>query len=114
MRVQFGRPIAAFGMVQSMLADMATELYAAKMMLYHTIWKLEQGNNVTKEAAMLKLYSSEMANRAADLALQIHGGFGYMRGSFVERAFRDLRFLKIVEGTSQIQKRIIARQLLKD
>jgi acyl-CoA dehydrogenase len=114
MRVQFGRPIAAFGMVQSMLADMATELYAAKMMLYHTIWKLEQGENVTKEAAMLKLYSSEMANRAADLALQIHGGFGYMRGSFVERAFRDLRFLKIVEGTSQIQKLIIARQLLKD
>jgi acyl-CoA dehydrogenase len=113
LRIQFGKPIAKFGMVQSMLADMATEVYAAKMMLYHTIWKLDQGEKVTKEAAMLKLYSSEMANRVADLALQIHGGFGYMRGSFVERAFRDLRCMKLVEGTSQIQKLIIARQLLK-
>jgi len=113
LRVQFGKPIAEFGVVQSMLADMATELYAAKMMLYHTIWKLERGEKVTKEAAMLKLYSSEMANRVVDLALQVHGGFGYMRGSFVERAYRDLRCMKIVEGTSQIQKLIIARQLLK-
>ena len=113
-RVQFGKPIADSGMVQSMLADMATELYAARMMLYDTIWKLEQGQKVTKEAAMLKLYCSEMANRTADLALQIHGGFGYMRGSFVERAYRDLRCLKLVEGTSEIQRLIIARQLLKE
>jgi acyl-CoA dehydrogenase len=112
-RLQFGKPIAEFGAVQVMLADMATEIYAAKTMLYHTVWKLEQGEKVTKEASMVKLYSSEMANRVADMAVQIHGGYGYMRGSFVERAYRDLRCLKLVEGTSQIQQIIITKELMK-
>ena len=112
-RVQFGKPICEFQGVQFLLADMATELYSAKMMLYDTIWRLERGMEITKEASMLKLYSSEMVNRVADKAIQIQGGYGYMRDNFVERAYRDVRFLKIVEGTSEIQRVIIARELLK-
>jgi acyl-CoA dehydrogenase len=112
-RVQFGKPICEFEGIQLLLADMATELYAARMMLYDTIWRLERGMEIIKEAAMLKLYSSEMVNRVADKAVQIQGGYGYMRDNFVERAYRDVRFLKIVEGTSEIQRVIIARELLK-
>lgn len=112
-RKQFGKPICEFEGIQFFLADMATELYAAKMILYNTIWKLERGMEITKEASMLKLYSSEMVNRVADKALQIQGGYGYMRDNFVERAYRDVRMLKIVEGTSEIQRLIIAKELLK-
>lgn len=112
-RRQFGKPICEFEGIQFFLADMATELYAAKMILYNTIWKLERGMEITKEASMLKLYSSEMVNRVADKALQIQGGYGYMRDNFVERAYRDVRMLKIVEGTSEIQRLIIAKELLK-
>jgi acyl-CoA dehydrogenase len=111
-RIQFGKPICKFEAVQLMIADMATEIYASKLMLYDTIWKLEEGQQVTKEAAMLKLSASEMVNRVADRALQIQGGYGYMKDNFIERAYRDVRVLKIMEGTSDIQRLIIAKKVL--
>ena len=111
-RLQFGKPICEFEAIQLSLANMATEIYASKLMLYDTIWKLEEGQEVTKEAAMLKLYASEMVNRVADRALQIQGGYGYMKDNFVERAYRDVRVLKIVEGTSDIQRLVIAKRIL--
>jgi len=112
-REQFGKPICKFQATQIKLADMATELHAATVMLYHTMWMIEQGKDVTKEASMLKLYTSEMVNRVADMALQIHGGYGWIRENFIERAYRDVRVLRIVEGTSEIQRTIIARELLR-
>jgi acyl-CoA dehydrogenase len=113
LREQFGKPIGTFQAIQSMLADMATELCAARLMLYKTIWEIEQGKDVMMQASMVKLFSSEMVNRVADMAVQIHGGFGYTRENFIERAYRDVRFLRIVEGTSEIQRLIIARGLLR-
>jgi len=111
---QLGKAISELGAIQSMLAEMATEIYATKMMLYHTIWKIERGEIATKEASMLKLYSSEMVNRLANMAIRIYANFGSFFDSHVDRIFRDVRCLKIVEGTSEIQKLIIARQLLKN
>lgn len=114
-RVQFGKPIAHFQAIQSMLADMATQIYAARQMVYHAAWKRDTtGSAVVKEAAMVKLYGSEMANRVADMAVQIHGGMGYMKDYPVERFYRDLRLTRIYEGTSEIQRLVIARELLKD
>lgn len=113
-RVQFGRPIAHAQQVQAMLAEMASEIYAARMATYHAAWSLDQGQKVTKEAAMVKLFATEMACRVADKALQIHGGAGYMKEYPIERFYRDLRLFRIVEGTSEIQKLVIARELTKD
>lgn len=114
-RVQFGRPIAQFQAIQFMLAEMATNIYAGRNMLYHAAWLRDQGGRpVVKEASMVKLFCTEMANRAADRALQIHGGMGYMKDFPIERFFRDLRLTTIYEGTSEIQKVVIARELLKD
>ncbi len=112
-RVQFGKPIAHQQAIQWMLADMATEIHAARLMTYHAAWKLDQGQRVSREAAMVKLFASEMANRVADMAVQIHGGIGYMKEHFIERAYRDTRILRIYEGTSEIQRLVIARDLLK-
>ncbi len=110
--VQFGKPIAQFQAVQSMLADMATEIYAARQMLYHAAWLRDTtGSAVVKEAAMVKLFCSEMANRVADMAVQIHGGMGYMKDYPVERFYRDLTLTRIYEGTSEIQRMVIAREL---
>jgi acyl-CoA dehydrogenase len=111
---QLDKAISELGAIQSMLAEMATEIYATKMMLYHTIWKIERGEIATKEASMLKFYSSEMVNRLANMAVRIYGYFGYFFDRHIDRLFRDVRCLKIVEGTSEIQKLIIARQLLKN
>ena len=112
-RVQFGKPIGRFQGVQFMLADMATEIYAARQMLHHAAaLRDERGAAVTREASMAKLFCTEMAGRAADMAVQIHGGLGYMKGHPVERFFRDLRLTRIYEGTSEIQRLIIARDLL--
>ena len=113
-RVQFGKPIAQFQSVQNMLADMATEIYAARQMLYHAAWLRDQGEAVIKEASMVKLFCTEMACRVADRAVQIFGGMGYMKDFPVERFYRDLRLYRIYEGTSEIQRMVIARELTKD
>jgi acyl-CoA dehydrogenase len=112
-RQQFGKAIGENQAIQWMLADMETEIHAARLMTYHAAWKLDQGLRASHEAAMVKVYASEMANRVADKALQIHGGSGYMHDSPVERAYRDVRILKIYEGTSEVQRMIIAQDLLR-
>ncbi|HKC89732.1 MAG TPA: acyl-CoA dehydrogenase family protein [Candidatus Limnocylindria bacterium] len=113
-RQQFGKPIAANQAIQWMLADSAVEIHAARLMVYDAAWKLDQGKRASIEAAMVKVYASEMANRVVDRVLQIHGGMGYMKDSPVERAYRDARILRIYEGTSEVQRMIIAEELLKD
>jgi len=113
-RVQFGKPIAEFQAIQIMLADIATQIYAGRQMLYHAAWLRDtQGGSVIKEASMVKLFCTEMANRVADMAVQIHGGMGYMKDYPVERFYRDLRLTRIYEGTSEIQRLVISRELLK-
>jgi len=111
-RQQFGQPICNFQAVQWMLADMATEIEAARLLVYRAAWLEDQGVCFTKEAAMAKLYASEAAERACFKALQIHGGYGYMREYEVERMYRDQRLCTIGEGTSEIQRLVIARQVL--
>jgi len=111
-RVQFGQPIAKFQAIQWMLVDMATEIEAARLMVYRAAWLKDQGVRFTKEAAMAKLYASEVAERVCFKAIQIHGGYGYMREYDVERMYRDQRLCTIGEGTSEIQRLVIARQIL--
>ncbi|HNR96641.1 MAG TPA: acyl-CoA dehydrogenase [Anaerolineae bacterium] len=111
-RVQFGQPIARFQAIQWMIADMATEIEAARWMIYRTAWLKDKGGRFTKEAAMAKLYASEAAERACFKAIQIHGGYGYMSEYDVERIYRDNRLTTIGEGTSEIQRLVIARQVL--
>jgi len=113
-RVQFGKPISEYQSIQIKLADMATELDAARLLVYRAAWKKDTGaDRVTIEAAMAKLYATEAAGRIIDAAVQIHGGTGVVRGSVVERLYREVRALRIYEGTSEIQKLIIAGQLLR-
>jgi butyryl-CoA dehydrogenase len=111
-RVQFGQPIAKFQAIRWMIADMATEVDAARMMVYRAAAMKDSGKAFTKEAAMAKLYASEVSERAAFKALQIHGGYGYSREYPVERIYRDQRLCTIGEGTSEIQRLVIARQVL--
>jgi butyryl-CoA dehydrogenase len=111
-RVQFGQPIAKFQAIQWMIADMATELDAARLMVYRAAARKDAGLRFTKEAAMAKLYASEAAERAAYKAVQVHGGYGYSREYPVERIYRDQRLCAIGEGTSEIQRLVIARQVL--
>lgn len=112
-RVQFGRPIAELEGLQFMLADMATEVEVAKTMLYRVAWMKEShSGKFTKEAAMIKLYASEMAHRVCHKALQVHGGYGYMKEYRIERLYRDQRITEIYEGTSEIQRCVISRSLL--
>ncbi len=111
-RVQFGQPIASFQAIQWMIADMATEIDAARLMVYRAAALKDAGRPFTKEAAMAKLYASEVAERAAFKAIQIHGGYGYSREYPVERIYRDQRLCTIGEGTSEIQRLVIARQVL--
>ncbi len=113
-RVQFGKPISKFQAIRWMLADMATEIYASKMMIYNAAWMKDNDMKVTKEAAMTKVFATEMVDRVADKAVQIHGGMGYMKECPVERFYRDVRLWKIVEGTSEIQRLVISRELLKE
>ena len=113
-RAQFGRPIAEFQSTQIKLADMATELDAARLLVYRAAWKKDAGaQRVTLESAMAKLYATEAAQRVIDQAVQIHGGTGVVRGSVVERLYREVRALRIYEGTSEIQRLVIAGQLLR-
>jgi butyryl-CoA dehydrogenase len=111
-RVQFGRPIGKFEAIQWMIADMATEIDAARMMIYRAAAMKDAGKPFTKEAAMAKLFASEVAERAAFKAIQIHGGYGYSREYAVERIYRDQRLCSIGEGTSEIQRLVIAREIL--
>ncbi len=112
-RVQFGQPIAKFQAIQWMIADMATEIDAAHLMVHRAAWLKEQGKRFTKEAAMAKLFATEMSERVCCKAIQIHGGYGYMREYEVERMYRDQRLCAIGEGTNEIQRLVIARQVLK-
>ncbi|PWH17800.1 MAG: acyl-CoA dehydrogenase [Anaerolineae bacterium] len=112
-RKAFGLPIAEQEAIQWMIADAATEIHAARMMVYYAAWLKDQGKRFTKEAAMAKLFASEMAERVCRNAIQIHGGYGYSREYPVERIYRDARLMTIGEGTSEIQRLVIARQLLK-
>lgn len=112
-RRQFGKPIASFQGVQFPLADMATEISAGMHMTYHAAWLAAQGKPYSKEAAMAKLFCSEMAMRATIKAIQIHGGYGYTKDYPVERMMRDAKIGEIGEGTSEIQRIVIARQLVR-
>ncbi len=112
-RRQFGQRIADFQAIQFMLADMAVELEAARLLTYRAAARQDAGLPFSKEASMAKLFASEAANRAATKAVQIHGGLGYMREGTVERYFRDAKVTEIYEGTSEIQRLIIARHLLE-
>jgi len=112
-RVQFGKPIAANQAIQWMIADSATELEAARGLVRMAAWRKDQGERVTRECSMAKLYCTEMACRVADRAVQVFGGMGYMRGNIAERYYRDLRVYRLYEGTSEIQRLVIARQVLK-
>ncbi len=113
-RIQFGKPISANQAIQWMLADMAISIYAGRQMVYHTAWCRDQKQRVTQQAAMVKVYCTEMVNRVADSGLQIHGGMGYMKESPIERIYRDMRLFRIFEGTSEVQRMVICRELLKD
>ncbi|MBI5418562.1 MAG: acyl-CoA dehydrogenase family protein [Deltaproteobacteria bacterium] len=110
-RVTFGEPIINRQAIQWMLVNMAIDAYAVRNAVYHAAWKLDRGERVTKEAAMVKVLATETACRAADSAVQIHGGMGYMKGMAVERFYRDLRLLRIYEGTSEILRMIVAREM---
>lgn len=112
-RIQFGKPIAVNQAIQWMLADSAVEIHAARLMVYDAAVKMDSGVRASTEAAMAKVYASEMAGRVVDRVLQIFGGMGYMKGSPVERAYRDARVLRIYEGTSEVQRMIVAERLLK-
>jgi butyryl-CoA dehydrogenase len=114
-RNQFGKPLAEFEVLQFMLADMAVDVEVAKTMLYRAAWMKDSGaKRFTKEAAMAKLFASEMAHRVCHKALQIHGGYGFIKDYKVERLYRDQRITEIYEGTSEIQRLVIARALLSD
>jgi alkylation response protein AidB-like acyl-CoA dehydrogenase len=110
-RVQFNKPIAQFEAIQWMVAEMATEIEAARLMVYRAAWLKEQGARFSKEAAMAKLFSTEVSERACYKAIQIHGGYGYVRDYAVERMYRDQRLCAIGEGTNEIQRLVIARHI---
>jgi len=112
-RMAFGHPIAQFQAIQFMLADMATEIDAARLLVRKAAWKQDSGARFSLEAATAKLFASEMATRVAHKAIQVHGGYGYSREYPVERAYRDARITEIYEGTSEIQRLVIASWVLK-
>ena len=113
-RKQFGQPIASFQGIQFQLSDMAAEIEAAKHLVYHAAWLAEQGKPIGKAAAIAKLYASELAMRNTIKAIQVHGGYGYTKEYPVERFMRDAKICEIGEGTSEIQRMVIARHLLRE
>src|SRR5439155_23477836 len=113
-RQQFGKFIADFQAVQWMLADSATELDAAELLIARAASMQDQGLRTVKESAMAKLFASEAATRICNRALQIHGGCGYSRDHAIERYLRDVKLCEIAEGTSEIQRLLIARRVLKE
>ncbi|HKY04597.1 MAG TPA: acyl-CoA dehydrogenase family protein [Blastocatellia bacterium] len=113
-RVQFGKPLAEFQATQMKLAEMATELDAARLLVYRAAWKKDSTEDrITRESAMAKLFATEATQRIIDAAVQIHGGAGLVRGAVVEHLYREIRALRIYEGTTEIQKLVIAAQLLR-
>jgi short/branched chain acyl-CoA dehydrogenase len=110
-REQFGKPIARFQAVQFALADMATEIEAGRALVYRAAWLKDQARAFALEAAMAKLYTGELSHRAANAALQIHGGYGFMDESPISRLYRDQKILEIGEGTNEVQRMVIARHL---
>ena len=111
-RRQFGKPIAEFQGIQFQLSDMATEVEAGKHLMYHAAWLAQNGHAFSKEASMAKLFCSELAMRATIKAVQVHGGYGFTKDYPVERYMRDAKICEIGEGTSEIQRMVIARHLL--
>jgi alkylation response protein AidB-like acyl-CoA dehydrogenase len=110
-REQFGKPIARFQAVQFALADMATEIEAARGLVYRSAWVKDQGREFAKEAAIAKLYTGELSKRVVDKALQLHGGYGFMDEYPISRLYRDQKVLEIGEGTNEVQRMVIARHL---
>ncbi len=113
-RQAFGQPIASYEAIQWMLAEAATEIHAARLMVRHCAWLKAQQRPFGKEAAMAKMFASEMAERVCRNAIQVHGGYGYSREYPVERIYRDARLMTIGEGTSEIQRLVIARHILQN
>jgi acyl-CoA dehydrogenase len=113
-RVQFGKRLADQQLTQAALADMATELDAARLLVYRAAWLKDHGQKAASEVAMAKLYATEAAQRIIDRAVQLHGGLGVTSGTFVERLYREVRPLRIYEGTSEIQRLIIGAALVRD
>jgi alkylation response protein AidB-like acyl-CoA dehydrogenase len=114
MRKQFGRPISEFQAIQHKLVDMATKIDASRLLTYRAAKMIDAGKRVTRESAMAKLFASESAVWIANEAVQIHGGYGFIKDYPVEKFYRDVKLCTIGEGTSEIQRMVIARQLLKD
>ena len=113
-RKQFGQPIADFQLVQAMLADSKTEIYAARCMVLDAAQRRDAGENVNTEASCAKMFASEMCGRVADRCVQIHGGAGYVSDYAIERFYRDVRLFRIYEGTTQIQQLVIARNMIRE
>lgn len=113
-RKQFGKTIAEFQAIQFKLADMATEIDAARMLMYRAAWMKDKGMKTTKESSMAKLYAGEVAVRVANECVQIHGGYGFIKDYPAEKFYRDVKLCTIGEGTSEIQRLVIARELLKE
>ena len=111
-RQQFGQPIANFQATQFKLADMATEIDAARLLTHRAAWLKDQGVRHTYESSVAKLYASEVAHRVVDHALQIHGGYGFVKDYLVEKLYRDQRITELYEGTSEVQRLVIARSVL--
>jgi alkylation response protein AidB-like acyl-CoA dehydrogenase len=110
-RVQFGVPLASHQAIQSYLADMATQLDAARLLVRRAAWLQDQGQRTPRESSVAKLYAAQIAMRACDVAIQIHGGYGYTREFPVERYLRDCKLTEIGEGTNEVQRMILARHL---
>jgi alkylation response protein AidB-like acyl-CoA dehydrogenase len=113
-RSAFGRPIAEFQAIQFLLADARTDLEAAALLTYRAAWLADQGRRFAAEASMAKLFASEVATRVCNDAMQVHGGYGYIREFDVERHLRDVKLCEIGEGTSQVQRMVIAKHLLRE
>ena len=112
-RNQFGRPIAEFGSIRNKIADMATDIDAARLLVLNAAYRKDNGLAYVKESAMAKLFASKIANKAAKECVQIHGGYGYLQEYGVERLMRDAKITEIYEGTSEIQRLVIGKELLK-
>jgi alkylation response protein AidB-like acyl-CoA dehydrogenase len=110
-RIAFGRPIGRFQMLQDMLAEMSVQLDAARLLTYRAAWLIDEGEESLQATATAKYFATEAAKRIADLAVQVHGGLGYMDECAVSRYYRDIRVASIADGSSQIQKLIIGRAL---
>ena len=113
-RRQFGVPISQHQAIQTMIADMATEVEASRLLIYSAAAVRDSGRPFSKEAAMAKLFASETASKVADMAIQIHGGYGYSKAYPVERFYRDARITRIYEGTSEIHRIVIARSVMEE